>query len=47
MRKSKDKDRQVVFAQLRDIFEEADTDASGTLDLEEVEAAVSKSHDII
>jgi len=42
LRKSKEKDRQMVFNQLRDIFEEADTDSSGTLDLDEVEVAISK-----
>lgn len=38
----KEKDRQAVYGQLREIFEDADTDGSGSLDLGEVEKATSK-----
>jgi len=42
MKKSKERDRQKVFNQLRDIFEGADEDGSGTLTLSEVEKAINK-----
>jgi len=41
-RKMRDRDRQMVFSQLREIFSAADTDGSGTLTIEEVEDAVNK-----
>mmetsp|Transcript_88174 Transcript_88174/g.222541 ORF Transcript_88174/g.222541 Transcript_88174/m.222541 type:complete len:572 (+) Transcript_88174:113-1828(+) len=42
IKKAKDRDRQMVFNQLREIFEDADLDNSGTLTYEEVEVAISK-----
>mmetsp|Transcript_35360 Transcript_35360/g.101685 ORF Transcript_35360/g.101685 Transcript_35360/m.101685 type:complete len:582 (-) Transcript_35360:140-1885(-) len=42
MRKAKDRDRQLVFNQLRTIFEDADSDNSGTLTYEEVDLAIKK-----
>jgi len=41
-KRKKDRDRQLVFSQLREIFEAADVDNSGTLTLEEVEEAINK-----
>mmetsp|Transcript_70869 Transcript_70869/g.163849 ORF Transcript_70869/g.163849 Transcript_70869/m.163849 type:complete len:584 (-) Transcript_70869:288-2039(-) len=43
VRKTKEKRRQMVFNQLREIFEEADVDASGTLTLEEVLQATNRT----
>lgn len=40
--KSKERDRQKVLLELRDIFDEADTDHSGMLTLDEVEWAIRK-----
>lgn len=41
-KKNKEKQRQMVFSQLREIFEQADVDGSGTLNLEEVIDATNK-----
>merc|ERR1712187_500300 len=41
-KQKKEQDRQLVFAQLQEIFDKADVDGSGTLSLEEVEAALNK-----
>jgi voltage-gated sodium channel len=41
-KRKKDRDRQLVFGQLREIFEAADVDNSGTLSLQEVEEAINK-----
>merc|ERR1719284_2393740 len=42
IKKKKEKDRQMVFSQLREIFESADVDDSGSLTLEEVQDALNK-----
>lgn len=41
-KRKRDKDRNLVFNQLKDIFESADVDHSGTLSLQEVEDAINK-----
>lgn len=42
MENMRERDRQAVFSQLRDILQDADTDGSGSLDLPEVERATRK-----
>lgn len=42
LKKAKDRDRQLVFNQLREIFEDADTDGSGYLTFEEVRKAIQQ-----
>merc|ERR1719436_1320931 len=42
IRRAKEADRQLVFNQLREIFEDADQDGSGTLSYKEVEDAIRK-----
>jgi len=42
MKKAKDRDRQLVFNQLREIFEDADTDGSGYLTFDEVQKAIQQ-----
>jgi len=42
IRKAKERNRQLVFNQLRAIFEDADVDNSGTLTFEEVDVAIKK-----